>query len=94
MKTAFALVLILSSVLSQAALATTRTVTLALPGMTCPTCPITIKKSLEKITGVHAITSDVSRRTVTVTYDDARTQPTALTRATTDAGYPSTIQHQ
>ncbi len=92
MKTMLALVLVLTSAVATATLAATHTVTLAVPGMTCPTCPITIKKSLEKVAGVSAITSDVAQKTVTVTYDDAKTQPTALTQATADAGYPSTVQ--
>ncbi|WP_329743436.1 mercury resistance system periplasmic binding protein MerP [Dyella sp. A6] len=78
---------------STAGLAATRTVTLDVPGMTCPICPITVKRSLEKVNGVDTITSDISKKTVTITYDDAKTQPTALTRATADAGYPSTVQH-
>lgn len=78
---------------STAGLAATRTVTLDVPGMTCPVCPITIRKSLEKVNGVGAVTSDVSKKTVTIAYDDAKTQPTALIRATANAGYPSTVHH-
>lgn len=91
-KNTLAFTLMLAGV-STASLATTHTVTLDVPGMTCPTCPITIKKSLRKIDGVGAITADVEKKTVTVTYDDTKTQPAALTRATADAGYPSTVQH-
>lgn len=91
-KAIFALTLVLAGA-STAGMATTRTTTLAVPGMTCPTCPITIKKSLQKVDGVSGVTSDIEKRTVTVTYDDARTQPSALTQATADAGYPSTVQH-
>ncbi|MEY2161260.1 MULTISPECIES: mercury resistance system periplasmic binding protein MerP [unclassified Rhodanobacter] len=91
-KATLAFALILAGV-STAGLATTRTVTLDVPGMTCPTCPITIKKALQKIDGVGGITANVDKKTVTVTYDDAKTQPTTLTHATADAGYPSTVQH-
>ena len=91
-KATLAIALMLAGV-STAGLATTHTVTLAVPGMTCPTCPITIKKSLQKIDGVSGITSDVEKKTMTVTYDDTKTQPAMLTQATTDAGYPSTVQH-
>lgn len=91
-KATLAFALLLTSA-SSIGLAATRTVTLDVPGMTCPVCPITIKKSLEKVNGVGAITSDVSKKTVTVTYDDTRTRPTALMQVTADAGYPSTVHH-
>lgn len=91
-KATLALALMLAG-MSTAGLATTQTVTLAVPGMTCPTCPITIKKSLQKIDGVGDITSDIEKKTIAVTYDDTKTQPAALTQATADAGYPSTVQH-
>jgi mercuric ion binding protein len=58
--------------------------------MTCPTCPITIKKSLERVPGVNSITSDVATKTVIVSYDDAKASLSALTKATANAGYPST----
>lgn len=91
-KTKLAFVALMLTGVSTAGMAATRTVTLVVPGMTCPTCPITIKKSLEKVSGVSAIASDVAQKTVTVTYDDAKTQPAKLTQATADAGYPSTVQ--
>ena len=34
-----------------------KTVTLAVPGMTCATCPITVKKALTKVTGVTNLTT-------------------------------------
>ena len=85
--------LFLSAGISMASMAATRTVTLSVPGMTCPTCPITIKKSLQKVDGVSAIASDLAQKTVTIIYDDAKTQPATLTQATANAGYPSTVQH-
>lgn len=92
MRTFVAVALFLTAGVSTACLATTRTATLDVPGMTCPTCPITIKKSLERVPGVNSITSDVSSKTVIVSYDDAKVSPAALTKATADAGYPSTIK--
>lgn len=91
-KAMLALTLMLAGV-STTGLTATRSVTLAVPGMTCPTCPITIKKSLQKVDGVSGIISDVHKKTVTVIYDDAKTQPAALIQATADAGYTSAVQH-
>ncbi|HCP6936041.1 TPA: cation transporter, partial [Escherichia coli] len=35
--------------------AATQTVTLAVPGMTCAACPITVKKALSKVEGVSKV---------------------------------------
>ena len=72
--------------------ATPATVTLDVKNMTCATCPITVKKSLEKVSGVTAVKIDYSKKTAVVTYDPDKTKPEALTHATTEAGFPSTIR--
>ena len=72
--------------------ATPKTVTLAVQNMTCELCPITVKKSLEKVPGVSAVKVDFDRKTAIVTYDADKVQPEALSSATTNAGYPSTVQ--
>jgi mercuric ion binding protein len=41
------------------------------------------------VAGVKAVTVSFKDKTAVVTYDDTRTDVTALTRATTEAGYPS-----
>lgn len=67
-----------------------RTVTLAVPGMTCATCPITVKRALTRVLGVTAVDVSYERLEAVVTFDDARTSVRALIDATTRAGYPST----
>lgn len=69
-----------------------KTVTLDVTNMTCELCPITVKKSLEKVSGVSAVKVDFDKKTATVTYDPDKAQPEVLTEATTNAGYPSTVQ--
>ncbi len=69
--------------------AATRIVTLSVPGMTCPTCPITVKKALSEVPGVSRTEVDLDKREAKVTFDDTKTNVEALTRATRDAGYPS-----
>jgi mercuric ion binding protein len=71
--------------------ATTKTVTLSVPGMNCATCPITVKKALGKVGGVSKTEVNLEKRAAVVTFDDTRTNLEALTRATGDAGYPSTL---
>lgn len=71
--------------------ATPKTVTLDVKNMTCELCPVTIRKSLEKLTGVSAVKIDFAKKTATVTFEPDKVQPDALTQATTNAGYPSTV---
>ena len=66
------------------------TVTLDIPGMTCQFCPITIRKALEKVDGVIEAKASFDTKTATVTFDPAKTNVEALTKATAEAGYPST----
>ncbi|MGE0040791.1 MAG: mercury resistance system periplasmic binding protein MerP [Vicinamibacterales bacterium] len=78
--------------LAAPAWAAPKTVTLDVPGMTCSMCPITVKKALTKVPGVATVDVDFDSREAVVTFDDAKTTVSALTRATTDAGYPSTVK--
>ncbi|MBI3402172.1 MAG: mercury resistance system periplasmic binding protein MerP [Acidobacteria bacterium] len=78
--------------LTSPAWAAPKTVTLAVPGMTCATCPITVKKALTKVTGVVKVDVNLDKLQAVVTFDDAKTTVAALTKATTDAGYPSTVK--
>jgi len=68
-----------------------RTVSLSVPTMDCPVCPITVKQALTKVPGVTRAEVSFERRLATVTFDDAKTDVEALTHATTNAGYPSTL---
>jgi len=69
----------------------TQTVTLAVEEMNCAACPITVRKSLEKVAGVVAAKVDYEHKTATVTFDARKTKVEALTQATTEAGYPSKL---
>ncbi|TAJ30530.1 mercury resistance system periplasmic binding protein MerP [Bosea sp. (in: a-proteobacteria)] len=82
----------LMGALSTPAWAATKTVTLAVPGMTCAACPITVKTALAKVAGVEKTDVSFERREAVVTYDDAKTTVAALTNATAGAGYPSTVK--
>ena len=83
----------LMGALSSPAWAATKTVTLAVPGMTCAACPITVKTALAKVDGVERTDVSFEKREAVVTYDDTKTTVAALTKATAGAGYPSTVKH-
>jgi periplasmic mercuric ion binding protein len=72
--------------------ATTKIVTLNVPGMYCATCPFTVRKSLEKLDGVSNVKTSSATKTATVTYDPAKLAIKDLITATTNVGYPSTVQ--
>ena len=72
--------------------AATQTVTLSVPGMTCASCPITDKHALSKGEGVSKTDVSFDKRQAAVTFDDAKTNVQKLTKATEDAGYPSSLK--
>lgn len=69
-----------------------QTAVLDVQNMTCGLCPVTVKKSLEKVAGVSQTQVDFAKKTATVTFDADKTNATALVKATTDAGFPSTVR--
>jgi mercuric ion binding protein len=69
-----------------------RTVTLQVQNMTCETCPIVVRKALQRVPGVNSASVDFALKTATVTFDPDKVKPAALTQATTNAGFPSTLK--
>ncbi len=72
--------------------AATQTVTLSVPGMTCAACPITVKKAISKLDGVQKVEVSYEKQVAVVSFDDGRTSVQKLTKATEDAGYPSSVK--
>ncbi|WP_433965927.1 cation transporter [Tunturiibacter gelidiferens] len=64
---------------------------MAVPGMTCPTCPITIKKALMKEQGVANVTVRYERKELIVSFDDVKTTTDAIMKSTAAVGFPSQI---
>src|SRR5262249_29154872 len=50
-----------------------KTVSLSVPTMDCPVCPITVKQALTKVPGVTRADVSFEKRQATVTFDDAKT---------------------
>lgn len=69
--------------------AASKSVTLDVPGMTCPTCPVTIKRALLKQSGVTAVTVHYEKKQLDVAFDDAKTNPTIIMKSTAAVGFPS-----
>jgi periplasmic mercuric ion binding protein len=66
--------------------------TLAVTNMDCATCPITVRMALERVPGVESAKVDFKTKLATVAFDPTKTKPEALVKATTEAGYPSTVK--
>lgn len=79
-------------IISFPAWAATQTVTLAVPDMNCPACPVTVKKALTKVQGVNKVNVNFEKREATVAFDDTKTEISKLTQATEQAGYPSSVK--
>lgn len=83
----------LSALITAPVWAATKTVTLSVPGMTCAACPFTVKAALSKVDGVAKTEVQFEQREARVTFDDAKTNVQQLTKATQNAGYPSTVKN-
>ena len=71
--------------------ATPQTAVLDVKNMNCSMCSITVHKALEKVPGVIEAKVDYDHKTATVKYDADKTNPSVLVKATTNAGFPSTL---
>ncbi|SJM89379.1 Mercuric transport protein periplasmic component [Crenothrix polyspora] len=69
-----------------------QSVVLFIPSMDCPVCPITIKKSLQKVVGVKAVDVSYESKTAAVVFDDQLSGLPDLLKATENVGYPSSLQ--
>ena len=87
----FVVLAALAATLSAPAWAAMKTVALSVPGMTCASCPVTIRAALKRVDGVKDI-AVIGETDIQVTYDDARTNVAALINATKNAGYPSSVK--
>ncbi len=71
-----------------------RRVQLDVGGMNCGTCPITVRLALKKVPGVLDAKVTLEPPVAEVVYDDAKTNPERLARASTDAGFPANVKKQ
>ena len=81
-----------SLIFAPAAYSAIHTVTLIVPDMYCEICPITVKKSLDKVPGVSKAKVSLEFKEAVVTFDDTKTNAHELMQATKNAGYPSHVK--
>ena len=61
----------------------------AIANMTCATCPITVKKAMQRVTGVRSVSVDFGSKTATVAFDPTKANLTVIAAASTNAGFPA-----
>ena len=66
-------------------------VILDVPGMSCPSCPFTVQKSLEKLTGVIKAEASLEQKKAVVLFDPTKVSVQEMIEATIQAGYRSTV---
>jgi len=71
-----------------------REVTLSVPDMSCPMCPITVRKALAGVDGVHEAHASLEGKQARVLFDPARTDIDALLAAVAEAGFSATAQEK
>ncbi|MGX9984716.1 cation transporter [Methylobacterium fujisawaense] len=76
------------------AFAAPRTATLEVQNVSCVTCAPIVKRTLARLDGVTqvAVIEHGGVATATVTFDDDKITAEALSQATTNAGYPSSVK--
>jgi mercuric ion binding protein len=93
MKKLFVMLLLTTTALLSVstAFAAERTVKLSVPGMTCASCPFIVKSAISAVKGVTGVQTALADHSATVTFDDAVASVEAITKATKNAGYESTV---
>ncbi len=59
--------------------------------MTCASCPITVRKAMERVPGVQSVKVNFDTKVATVEYDPALATPADIAAAPTGNGYPATL---
>ena len=93
MKTTLKAVIFAGSLLATpSAFAGEQTVALEVSGMTCASCPYMVRQTLADVNGVTAVEVSFAEKSAVVTFDDCMTEVAALTLATSNMGFPSSLK--
>ncbi len=71
--------------------AATHAATLAIEGMTCASCAVTVKVALGRLPGIAEVHVDTANGRAVVRFDRAQVDAARIAAAITDAGYPSSV---
>ncbi len=68
-----------------------REVTFSVPDMSCPMCPITVRKALAGVDGVVEAEASLNNKQARVVFDPAKASIDALVAAVAKAGFTATL---
>ena len=68
------------------------TVSFNVEKMTCATCPIAVRKAMERVDGVKEVKVDLDSNTAVVTFNASMTDATEIGAASTNVGFPATVR--
>ncbi|MDT8408931.1 MAG: cation transporter [Wenzhouxiangellaceae bacterium] len=69
-----------------------REIVLSVPGMSCPMCPITVRRALRDVDGVYEAEADLETKQARVVFDPAHTDSATLIAAVENSGFSATLQ--
>ena len=69
-----------------------QTATFDVEKMTCATCPIAVRKAMQRVDGVKDVSVDFEGKTATVTFDGTATTSAEIGTASTDVGFPASVR--
>lgn len=69
-----------------------QTATFDIEKMTCATCPIAVRKAMQRVDGVKEVDVDLDGKTAIVTYDASVTTTLEIGNASTDVGFPASVR--
>lgn len=81
----------LITISAQNVLAQEQMVTIQVTGMTCGTCPISVRHRAMQMKGVRSASVDINTSLATVVYEDTQQSPQAIAQAITQLGYPARV---
>ena len=68
------------------------TVTFEVEKMTCVTCPIAVRKAMQRVDGVKEVEVSLESESAVVTYDPGATTAAEIGQASTDVGFPAKVR--
>lgn len=59
-------------------------------GMTCATCPITVKAAVKKLVGINSVDASLKDKSTAVDFDSKKTNESEIMKAIDNVGYKAT----
>jgi mercuric ion binding protein len=67
------------------------TATFNVEKMTCATCPIAVRKAMQRVDGVKEVNVNLESNTAVVTFDASVATTSDIANASTEVGFPASV---